>query len=183
EAYIIPQEQIETIELLNVHGIGYERLKADRTLEVETYRFHNPKWSQYPYEGRFMLAVDYKVKRERVAFKKGDVLVKTSQPKVKVIAHLLEPKSPTSLVSWGFYNNWARPSTEFWIRLNYMEVKGREMLAADPKIKAEFEEKKRTDPAFAKDSNAILQFFMAKVRENVEPNVNRYPVARVMDQF
>ena len=183
EAYIIPQEQIETIELLNVHGIGYERLKADRTLEVETYRFHNPKWSQYPYEGRFMLTVDYKVQKERVAFKKGDVLVKTSQPKVKVIAHLLEPKSPTSLVSWGFYNNWARPSTEFWIRLNYMEVKGREMLAADPKIKAEFEEKKRTDPAFAKDSNAILQFFMAKVRENVEPNVNRYPVARVMDQF
>jgi hypothetical protein len=123
------------------------------------------------------------VQTEKVPFRKGDIIVKTSQPKVKIIAHLLEPKSPTSLVSWGFYNNWARPSTEFWIRLNYMEVKGREMLAADPKLKAEFEEKKRSDPAFAKDPNAILQFFMSKVRKTVELNVNRYPVARLMGEL
>ena len=182
-AYIIPQEQSETAELLDVHGIVYERLTEDKVLEVETYRFKNPKWSQFPYEGRFQLNVDYSVQTEKVPFRKGDIIVKTSQPKVKIIAHLLEPKSPTSLVSWGFYNNWARPSTEFWIRLNYMEVKGREMLAADPKLKAEFEEKKRSDPAFAKDPNAILQFFMAKVRKTVELNVNRYPVARLMGEL
>lgn len=181
EAYIIPQEHSETIELLNVHGIIYDRLTEDSVMDVETYRFHSPKWSQFPYEGRFQLNVDYTVQKERVSFRKGDVVVRTSQPKVKIIAHMLEPKSPTSLVTWGFYNNWARPSTEFWIRLNYMEVKGREMIAADPKLKAEFEEKKRKDPAFAKDPNAILQFFMAKVRSTVELNVNRYPVARIMD--
>ena len=55
------------------------------------------------------------------------------------------------------------------------------MLAADPKLKAEFEEKKRSDPAFAKDPNAILQFFMSKVRLNVEKDVNRYPVGRLMN--
>lgn len=182
EAYIIPQEHRETIELLDVHGIEYERMEKERAIDVETYRFHNPKWSQFPYEGRFQLNVDYNVQVERVEFRKGDVIVRTSQPKIKVIAHLLEPKSPTSLVAWGFYNNWARPSTEFWIRLNYMEVKGREMLAADPVLKAEFEEKKRNDQAFAKDPNAILQYFMSKVRSTVELNVNRYPVVRVMEK-
>lgn len=180
EAYIIPQEQLETVALLDVHGILYKKLEKDTLFEVETYRFINPKWSQYPYEGRFTLAIDYTVQREKIDFRKGDIIVYTSQPKAKIIAHMLEPKSPTSLVSWGFYNNWARPSTEFWIRLNYMEVKGREMLAKDPALKAEFENKKATDPAFAKDPNAILQFFMSKVRKNVEPNVNRYPVARLL---
>lgn len=180
EAYIIPQEQLETVALLDVHGILYKKLEKDTMFEVETYRFINPKWSQYPYEGRFTLAIDYTVQREKIDFRKGDIIVYTSQPKAKIIAHMLEPKSPTSLVSWGFYNNWARPSTEFWIRLNYMEVKGREMLAKDPALKAEFENKKATDPAFAKDPNAILQFFMSKVRKNVEPNVNRYPVARLL---
>ena len=181
ESYIIPQEQLETIALLDIHGIKYERLQENKVLEVETYRFNNPKWSQFPYESRFTLNVDYKTQKEKVSFRKGDIIVKTSQPKVKIIAHMLEPKSPTSLVYWGFYNNWARQSTEFWIRLNYMEVKGREMLAADPKLREEFEQKKASDPAFANDSNAILQFFMAKVRSNVEPNINRYPVCRLMD--
>ena len=181
EFYIIPAEQIETIALLDVHGIKYERMAKDRTIEVETYRFYDPKWAQYPYEGRVTLDIKYTTQKELVNYHKGDVMVTTSQPKVKVVAYLLEPKSPTSLVYWGFYNNFARPTTEFWIRLNYMEVKGREMLAKNPLLKKEFETKKASDPAFANDPNAILQFFMNEVRKNVEPDVNRYPVGRLMN--
>ena len=181
DAYLIPQEQTETIHLLDVHGIKYERLSHDSEYDVETYRFANPKWSQFPYEGRVTLTADYTTQKEKVTYRKGDIIVTTSQPKVKILAHMLEPKSPTSLVYWGFYNLWARPSTEFWIRLNYMEVKGREMLEKDEALRAEFESKKANDPEFASNPNAILQFFMSKVRENVEPNANRYPVGRLMN--
>ncbi len=179
--YLIPKEQIATIELLDIHGIRYEKLTHDTTILVETYRFVNPKWSEFPNEGRITLTTDYSTQNEMVDYYKGDILVTTSQPKVKIIAHLLEPKSPTSLVYWGFYNLYARPATEFWIRLNYMEVKGREMLAKDPALKEEFEAKKTSDSAFANDPNAILQFFMTKVRKNVEPNANRYPIGRLMN--
>lgn len=180
KAYIIPQEQIETRELLDLHGIKYSTLNSDTTIYVETYRFVNPKWSEFPNEGRVTLTTGYTTQKEYVKFSKGDLIILTAQPKVKIIAHMLEPKSPTSLVYWGFYNMYARPETEFWIRLNYMEVKGREMLAKDPALKKEFEIKKATDPAFANDPKAILQFFMSKVRENVEPNANRYPVGRLL---
>lgn len=61
-----------------------------------------------------------------------------------------------------------------------MEVKGREMLEKDPAIRAEFEMLKATDKKFANDPNAILSFFMKKVRESVEVGVNRYPVGRVL---
>ncbi len=180
EAYLIPREQIKTIELLDIHGIDYERLKQDSVYLVETYRFVNPKWSEFPYEGRTTLNTGYTTQNEMVKYRTGDIIVTTNQPKVKIIAHLLEPKSPTSLVYWGFYNLYARPSTEFWIRINYMEVKGRELLENNPEIREEFELKRASDPSFASDPNRILQFFMSKVRENVETDANRYPVSRLM---
>jgi hypothetical protein len=92
---------------------------------------------------------------------------------------MLEPKSSTSLVYWGFYNSYVAPPTEFWISLNYMEVKGREMMEKDPELKAEFEKKKMEDKAFASNPKAILQFFMDKVRAGIEVNANQYPVYRL----
>lgn len=157
-AYIIPQEQRQTLDLLDAHGIFYERCPANDTLLVETYRFINPRWSPYPYEGRLTLSADYQVQIESVPVRKGDIVVPTAQPKVKVVAHMLEPKSTTSLVYWGFYNAWARPETEFWVRLNYMEIKGREMLTENPALREAFEQKKAMDPAFASNPQAILQF-------------------------
>ncbi|HCV15208.1 MAG TPA: hypothetical protein DF637_02580, partial [Rikenellaceae bacterium] len=64
DAYLIPQEQTETIHLLDVHGIKYERLSHDSEYDVETYRFANPKWSQFPYEGRVTLTADYTTQKE-----------------------------------------------------------------------------------------------------------------------
>ena len=61
-----------------------------------------------------------------------------------------------------------------------MEVKGREMLAQDPTLRKTFEDKKANDPAFANDSQSILLFFMTELRKNVEPDMNLYPVVRVI---
>lgn len=138
-AYIIPREQIATIELLDIHSIKYERIAVDTIYSAQTYRFINPEWSKFPYEGRITLKSDFSEQTESVKCNAGDIIVYTNQPKVKIVAHMLEPKSPTSLVYWGFYNSYARPTTEFWIRLNYMEVKGRELLAKDPELRKEFE--------------------------------------------
>lgn len=178
-AYIIPREQIATIELLDIHTIKYERLDTNTIYSAHTYRFINPEWSKFPYEGRITLKSDFSEQIESVKCNEGDVIVYTNQAKIKLVAHMLEPKSPTSLVYWGFYNNYARPTTEFWIRLNYMEVKGRELLTKDPELRKEFELKKQQDKKFASDPNSILQFFMTKVRSNIEQDANRYPVIKI----
>ena len=178
-AYIISSEQLQTIELLDLHAIEYTRLQNDTTMELITYRFYEPKWSERPYEGRITLNTKYTEQTETIECKQGDVVVFTTQPKVKIIAHMLEPKSSTSLVYWGFYNSFVAPPTEFWIRLNYMEVKGREIMEKNPAVKAEFERKKREDKEFASNPRAILQFFMDKVRAGVEVDANRYPVFKM----
>lgn len=113
EAYLIPQEQLETIALLDIHSIDYTRLPEDQSIEVESYHFTASEWSKTPYEGRVTLNTKYIPVKETIAYHTGDVVVSTSQPKVKLIAHLLEPKSSTSLVYWGFYNNFIKAPNEF----------------------------------------------------------------------
>ena len=60
-----------------------------------------------------------------------------------------------------------------------MEVKGRELLAKDPELRKEFELKKQQDKQFASNPDAIHQFFMTKVRANIEQDANRYPVIKI----
>ena len=68
------------------------------------------------------------------------------QPAAKIAMWLLEPAAPGSLTYWGFFNVHVQSTNEFWIRPQYMEVKGREMLANDPELRARFEQKKKDDP-------------------------------------
>ena len=97
----------------------------------------------------------------------------------RLAAWLLEPSAPGSLVYWGFFNQVVQSTNEFWIRLPYMEEKGRELLAKDPALKAEFEEKKK-DPKFANDPQAILNFFYQKVKKAAHQNNEVHPAWRVM---
>lgn len=180
QAYIVSAECLEVIELLKLHGIEYQPITQEQTLEVETYRFTNSEWSKVPYEGRNTVKAAYTTAREKIIYPQGSVIVKSSQPKIKIAAHLLEPASPTSLLYWGFFNGFVRYSSEFWVSLPYMEVKGREMLEKDSALKERFMEKKKSDLQFASNPKAILQFFMDELRENVEPKAGLYPVGRIM---
>ena len=70
---------------------------------------------------------------------------------------LLEPRAPDAFVAWGMFNN-------HYERKEYMEAYvaeqvARDMLAADPALKAEFERLLRDDPAFAGNPSARLAFF------------------------
>ncbi len=181
EAYIVSAENNEVVNLLDVHGIRYTILKEETSKEVETCRFTaKSKWSKNPYEGRFTLTPDFTVQKENITYPAGSVIVDMNQPLARIAAFILEPASPTSLVYWGFFNSYIRPSSEFYVGLRYMEVKGREMLENDPELRKEFEREKSTNPDFSSDPNTVLKFFMNKIRKNVEPYANLYPVGRIV---
>ena len=58
------------------------------------------------------------------------------------------------------------------------EAVAREMLAADPGLRAEFEARVREDAAFAGDAAARLQFFHRR-HASWDERFNLYPVLRV----
>jgi hypothetical protein len=60
-----------------------------------------------------------------------------------------------------------------------LEELAREMMAKDPKLKAEFERKVSSDPAFAASSYARLEFFYERSPWYAANRVGLYPVGRL----
>ena len=180
KAYILMPQWKNVIELLDLHGVKYTVLEEPAQVEVETYRYRGGKFSSRQSEGRIPVTPDFTVQTETLEYPSGSLYIDMDQPASRVAMWMLEPAAPGSLTYWGFFNVCVQAGNEFWIRPQYMEVKGREMLAKDPQLKAQFEEKLRTDAAFAKNPQAILDFFYQIVRKRSHQNNELHPAWRVM---
>ena len=110
-------------------------------------------------------------------YQSGSVVVPMNQPLARLAAYLLEPSADGSLASWGFFNSVMEQKeyTESYV----MERMAREMLAKDPNLQKEFDQKKASDPVFAANPEAILNWFYSK-SPWWDSQLNLYPVGRLM---
>lgn len=178
-AYVVPPQWTEVIERLRLHGVEFDLLPRAQTFEIETYRLTQPKWAANSFESRIVLR-DFKIEKtiERRAFPVGSALIKLQQPNAQVAVHLLEPSAPDSLIRWGFFNSIFEQKEygEPYI----LEKIARELIARNPDLKREFEEKLKTDEQFAKNAYARLTFFFER-SEYFDKNIGLYPVCRIVD--
>lgn len=183
KAYVLMPQYSNVTEILELNGLKYTRLEEARELEVETYRYTGATFSKHQSEGRVpVVKVEYTTQTEKLIAPKGSYYIDMNQPNAKLAVYLLEPDAPGSLTYWGYFNASVEPTNEFWIRLSYMEEKGREMLAKDPELKKRFEEKKKNDPEFASNPTAILNFFYEIVKKQSHQDNEVHPAWRLMDE-
>ena len=175
--YIVPAQWKEVIEVLRAHGLTLQTTTEPTTLEVESYRFLNVKWAAGPFEGRLMPSYRVEAVKERRSFPTGSVIVPLAQEGAKVAINLLEPEAPDSLVRWGFFN--ATFEQKEYGEDYVVEKLAREMLASDPKLREEFEKKLASEPAFASNPRARLQFFYQR-SPYWDKQMNLYPVGRII---
>jgi hypothetical protein len=114
-------------------------------------------------------------KPETRTLAKGMLFVPIAQPKARLVMAMFEPKAPDSMLAWGAFNS-------AFERKEYMEEYvaedvAREQMAADPALAAEFRQRIESDPAFATNANARLEFF-AKRHSSWDERYNMYPVLR-----
>jgi hypothetical protein len=180
--YLVPAAQAFIVEpKLKVHGISYKVLaSAPGKVEVETFRAERTRLTPNSVEGHQMLSVDGAWKPEQRDVGKGALFIPVAQPKARLVMTMLEPKGADSLLAWGFFNN----SFE---RKEYMEEYvaeevAREQIAANPAVGAEFKAQLESDPAFAKSSQARLNFF-AKRHASWDERFNLYPVYRTAVKY
>ncbi len=178
-AYLVPPQQTDVIQRLELHGIELFRLPRRERLDVESYRFEDVTFAKQPYEGRFPAQYRAIPTQETRDFVAGTVVVPLAQKRAKVAVHLLEPEAPDSLVAWGFFN--AIFEQKEYAETYALEPLARRMLAEDPELKREFEEKLRTDEKFAKSPGARLHFFYRR-SPYWDEKQNVYPVARLLDE-
>ena len=181
EAYILMPQYRDVVELLDLHGVKYTVLQDAAEVEVETYRYTGGKFSPRQSEGRIPVTAEFTTQREKLTYPAGSIYIDMNQPAARVAMWMFEPSAPGSLTYWGFFNVCVQSTNEFWIRPQYMEEKGREMLAKDPQLKAAFEKKLKEDAEFASNPQAILGFFYDIVKKRAHQNNELHPVWRVMD--
>ena len=180
EAYIIPQQWYEVIYRLALHGVEVKYLLEDTDIRVEQYRFKNPRWSRNPYEGRFAMGnIEYDVFADTVSYRQGDAVIDMNQRTARVIAHILEPYAPDSYVYWGFFS--AIFEQKEYSETYVMEGLAREMMEADPELKAAFEKKKEEDPEFSKNQWGMLNWVYSK-SPYWDEKKNLYPVGRIIER-
>lgn len=177
-AYIIPQGWWKVIERLEANGITMQRLKKDTVIEVEAYRIESHTSSPRPYEGHHPNRdVQVSKSTKKVSFRKGDYSISTAQKGVRFLIETLEPQAEDSYFAWNFFDP-VLGQKEGFSDYAFEDIAAG-YLRQQPELKQRLEERKKTDPVFAKSAGAQLAF----VYQNspyYEPAHNQYPVFRVM---
>lgn len=161
KAYWISAEWSDVIEKIKAHGIEVEELTEAKKISLEYSKLTEYNMGNQPYEGKmrirsFEKEQDYRV----VEMPAGSIRMKTDQPLGELVVILAEPESVDSFFQWGYFNS-VLSQTEYMERY-IMEPLLAKMLAEDAALKTEFEEKKASDPEFAKNARAVYSWFYAK---------------------
>ena len=156
-AYWVPAAWTEVIARLEAHGVRLDRIDEPREVGVTMDRIQSFELESAPFEGRMRMQVKTKLEQRTQRFEAGSVRVSTDQPLGDLAMLLLEPRSEDSFLQWGFFPTILQRTEYFedYVMVSLAES----MLAEDPPLRSEFEEKLARDEAFASDSRARLEWF------------------------
>ena len=152
-------------------------LLRDTTISVTVYRIEEHKTSPRSFEKHYR-QTDIKTSQstQRLFFRKGDLLIPLQQPGKRYLLEMLEPTGEDGFFAWNYFDAILQQKEGY---SNYRwETVAEEWLTANPMLRQQLEEKKKADPAFATNSNAILNW-VYKNSPYYEPSHMRHPVFRI----
>ena len=115
--------------------------------------------------------------KETRTFPAGSAVVRVDQRLAPVAISWLEPAGPDSALQWGLFDSIFEQKE--YGEAYVVERLAREMMAADPKLKAEFESRVAADKVFAASAAARLDFFYQRSEFGKANGVGAYPVGRL----
>ncbi len=177
KAYLIPPQWQTVIERLKLHGIKLERMTGALDLKVELYHCSKVKWQERSYEGRHPVTFSVEKIKEKRNIPAGTVVAWMNQRTARVLINALEPEAPDAFVQWGFFD--AIFEQKEYGEDYVLEKVAHDMLAASPGLKEEFNDRLKSDSAFAATPYARLNFFYQH-SPYWDKQMNEYPVMRLM---
>lgn len=176
--YVIPQAWDILIPRLKANNVEIFRLNQPVSTEAEVYDVIHFETVNGPYEGHYLHhSVEVDKNKRTVALRAGDYVIPTNNNKVRFLVETLEPHAVDSYLAWNYFD--AVLQQKEWFSAYVFEDEAPLVLESKPALRAAFEEKKKTDPDFAKSSFAQL-YFIYKGSDHYEPTHNEYPVYRIM---
>jgi hypothetical protein len=176
-AYLIPKAWDRVILLLKLNGVKVQQLASDQELSADSYYISDYKTASRPYEGHYLHSnVQLETKHQQLKFYAGDYIVYTDQPQNRYIVETLEPQATDSFFSWNFFDSILDQKEHYSAYVFEDTATG--LLQNDPQLRAQLEEKKVKDTAFAKNPAAQLEF-VYKHSNYYESTHLRYPIVRL----
>lgn len=176
--YIIPQGWSEVIERLELNQIQLYSITKDTLVEGEMYTIDEESVLPDRTNGHyFHTSVSVKSTIRSKMFYKGDVVVPLNQDGNRYIVETLEPQGTDSFFRWNFFES-ILDQREYFSPYVFEEIAD-SLLMTDVKLRKNFETKKRSDPRFADDSNAQLNYIY-RHSPYLEDTYRLYPVMRIV---
>ncbi|MCR9197925.1 MAG: M14 family metallopeptidase [Planctomycetaceae bacterium] len=176
--YLIPQGWHTVIALMELNGVKLHRVTAATKLSAETYTIDEASSRTAPYEGHYFHDdVSVSSTRGEITAAVGDVIIPIRQPAARYVVETLEPEAMDSLFRWNFFDTILQRKEHFSPYV--FEEVAAELLANDPQLRQEFEQRQQDDESFAGSRSAQLQFIYERSPHN-EPAYRRYPVRRLL---
>jgi hypothetical protein len=177
EAYVLQQGWQKVIDRLRWNGVVMSELEKDTVMELTVSRIQSYETSSKPYESHYLhTKVKVSSRKEKVRLLKGDYVISTDQAAKRYLVETLEPNAPDAFLAWGFFDAILQQKEGY---SDYVfEDEAADLLEKDAALRKLFNEKKKTDAAFAKDADAQLDFIY-KNSPYYEPVHMRYPVFRI----
>ena len=176
--YLVPVGVAAMVqERLAAHGLKFTRLARPLGgVKVQVFRSRSVSYRPATFEGRSLPKFTGAWAEEIQDLPPGSLFVPASQPGRTLVAHLLEPEGPDSLLAWGVFNAWfeRKDGMERYV----VEAEARKMLEANPKLRAELDAAMKADAGFAASADQRLEFFERR-HPSWDDHANLYPVFRV----
>jgi hypothetical protein len=176
--YVVPAAHAAWVaRKLALHGIRYETLSRPTAhAPTSVFRAEKVTFAPLPFEGRQTVTLAGRWRSEPRPIAAGSLFVPIAQPRARLVLHLLDPRAPDSLAAWGFFTTAfeKKETMEAYVT----EEEARRMLAADPRLRAEFEQLVARDSAFAKDPARRLEFFQRR-HPSWDGQLDLYPVLQL----
>ena len=196
--YLVPAQYVsEVLPRLKLHDLRYRILKQPRNEQVQAMRVdpESVLFDRRPFQNRQMAHVKGTWVQETRTMPAGSIFVPIDQPKGLLVAHLFEPAAPDSFSSWGVFNSayeWGDSMSDFrsdqiidWMYHGDPRIRklyGEELWKELPELRRQFDEKVKTDPAFAADSDKRAGFWTDHIPP-LDGNLGLYPVFRTDSHF
>lgn len=178
KAYIVRQGWgSKVVERMRLNGVSVVKAPQDTTMELTVYRILDMSTTSYPYEGHYLHSnISVKKVTKKITVRKGDFIIKTTQQAKRYIVESLEPQAPDAFLAWGFFDGVLQQKEHYSPYV--FEDLGFKLLQDNEVLNNKYQQRMKTDTAFANDGAAQLDFIY-KNSPYYEQSHNIYPVYRV----
>ena len=170
--FYLPQAYENIARLLEGNGIICNRVQHDSLSKCQSIIIDEYKTTSAPYEGHYLhSSITTHSIDEFVNVAKGEYMISTNQPTIRILMEVLTPDAVDSYFAWGFFDSILQEKEWF---LDYVfEDIAEKLLKENNDLKMKFEKWKLENPN--KDSFNQL-FFIYQNSPYFEKGFKKYPI-------